>query len=61
VRYFRKRGATGKRGEGRSISKQCATMSLILTSFPEALFPEHKAQIKQLFEQRLKPANPDLI
>lgn len=41
--------------------KGCATKSLILTSFPDALFPEHKGKIKQLFERRLKPANPDLI
>jgi len=41
--------------------KGCATKSLILTSFPDALFPEHKKQIKQLFERRLKPVNPDLI
>ena len=41
--------------------KGCTTKSLILTNFPDALFPEHKKQIKQMFEQRLKPVNPDLI
>jgi LmbE family N-acetylglucosaminyl deacetylase len=41
--------------------KDCATKSLILTGFPDTLFPDHKGQIKQFFEQRLRPANPDLI
>jgi LmbE family N-acetylglucosaminyl deacetylase len=43
------------------VLKDCATKSLILTGFPDAVFPEHKGQIKQMFEQRLKPVNPDLI
>jgi LmbE family N-acetylglucosaminyl deacetylase len=35
--------------------------SLILASIPDSQFPEHRSEIKQIFEQRLKPANPDLI
>jgi LmbE family N-acetylglucosaminyl deacetylase len=41
--------------------KGCATKSLILTNFPDSIFPEHRGEIKRMFERRLKPANPDLI
>ena len=35
--------------------------SLILTSIPNSQFPEHRRQIKQIFEEHLKAAKPDLI
>jgi len=35
--------------------------SLVLTSIPDSDFPEHRREIKQIFVERLKVANPDLI
>ena len=35
--------------------------SLILASVPDSHFPEHRRDIKQIFEERLKTTNPDLI
>ena len=40
---------------------QNAARSLIFTSFPDSQFPEHRGEIKETFEQRLKHVNPDLI
>src|SRR5437660_3506892 len=38
-----------------------STKSLILTSAPDSHFPEHRREIKETFEKRLKDVNPDLI
>jgi LmbE family N-acetylglucosaminyl deacetylase len=38
-----------------------ATSTLVLTSVPDTSFPEHRREIKETFQQRLKPVNPDLI
>jgi LmbE family N-acetylglucosaminyl deacetylase len=38
-----------------------ATKSLILESVPDSHFPEHRHDIKRIFEERLKATNPDLI
>jgi LmbE family N-acetylglucosaminyl deacetylase len=35
--------------------------SLILTSIPDSHFPDHRREIKEIFEKRLKHVNPDLI
>lgn len=38
-----------------------AARSLVFTSFPDSQFPDHRREIKQTFEQRLKHVKPDLI
>lgn len=38
-----------------------STNTLILTSVPDTSFPEHRRELKETFQQRLKPVNPDLI
>jgi LmbE family N-acetylglucosaminyl deacetylase len=38
-----------------------STKSLILANIPDTHFPDHRREIKQIFEERLKAANPDLI
>jgi LmbE family N-acetylglucosaminyl deacetylase len=40
---------------------RASTKSLILSNIPDSHFPEHRREIKQIFEERLKSTNPDLI
>jgi LmbE family N-acetylglucosaminyl deacetylase len=40
---------------------QNSAKSLVLTSIPDSDFPEHRREIKQIFAERLKRTNPDLI
>ena len=58
-------GNEQRHGEARTaasmLCEACKQKTLVLTGFPDAYFPAHQREIKQVFEQQLKPFNPDLI
>lgn len=58
-------GNEARHGEARRAAGRlleiCKHKTIVLTSFQDAYFPAHQREIKQVFEQQMKPFNPDLI